>query len=237
MMSTLNARTTSLRSSGIATTAAGFAVLTLVALALLHLVSPEFQPSWRMVSEYANGDHDWLLKAMFICWALSSWLLAYALYPLATTWPSKLGVLFLVIAGIGEAMAAAFDINHPLHMHAAILGMNGLPIAALLIGISFARSGHWGASRRLMLRISQLPWISVVLMSIAMALFFTGLSRSGIVITPDSRPLAELPAGVMAIGGWANRFLILSYCIWAIAAAWTLRTPHDHATAAENISA
>ena len=26
-----------------------------VSLVLLHVVSPEFAPSWRMVSEYANG--------------------------------------------------------------------------------------------------------------------------------------------------------------------------------------
>jgi len=36
-----------------------------VSLAILHVVSPEFQPSWRMVSEYANGHHRWLLSVMF----------------------------------------------------------------------------------------------------------------------------------------------------------------------------
>lgn len=222
--------------SAAAMAAAGSAAVTLLTLALLHVMSPEFQPSWRMVSEYANGRHSWLLAVMFTSWALSSWLLAYALYPSAKTWPAKLGILFLVIAGLGEAMAAAFDINHPLHMTAAILGMNGLPIAALLIGISFARSGHWGSARRSMLWLSQLPWVSVVLMSIAMALFFTGLSRAGIVISPESKPLAELPAGVMAIGGWANRFLILSYCVWAIAAASSLRTSPVRETAATIVS-
>lgn len=217
--------------------AAGLAACTLLALILLHVLSPEFQPGWRMVSEYANGRHGWLLAMMFISWALSSWLLAYALYPFATTWPAKFGILLLVIAGIGEAMAAAFDINHPLHMHAAILGMNGLPIAALFIGGSFARSGHWGASRRMMLWLSQLPWISVVLMSIAMALFFAGLSRAGVVITPQSKPLTELPAGVMAIGGWANRFLIVSYCVWAIAAALSMGAPRARQDAIEKIPA
>lgn len=71
--------------------AAGFGALTLLALSLLHALSSEFEPSWRMVSEYANGRHGWLLAAMFVSWALSSWLLAYALYPLAATWPGKLG--------------------------------------------------------------------------------------------------------------------------------------------------
>jgi Protein of unknown function (DUF998) len=185
-----------------------------------------FEPSWRMVSEYANGRYGWVLSLMFVCWAISTWALAAVLYPLAGTWPSRLGIGILIVAGIGEAMAAAFDINHSLHMHAAILGMNGLPIAAVLLGISMARAGHWGASRRMMLWLSNLPWISVVLMATAMGLFFSSLSRAGVVIGPDSKPLAALPPGVVAYGGWANRFLIVSFCAWAIGAAWCAAPGH-----------
>jgi Protein of unknown function (DUF998) len=195
------------------------AIGALVALLMLHVLSPEFHPSWRMVSEYANGHHGWVLALMFVCWAVSTWALAVALYPLATTWPAKIGIGVLVVAGVGEAMAAAFDINHPLHMLAAILGMNGLPIAALLIGISFARAGHWGASRRKMLLLSNLPWISIVLMAIAMGLFFTSLTKAGVVVGPDSKPLAALPPGVIAFGGWTNRLLIIAFCAWAVGAA------------------
>jgi Protein of unknown function (DUF998) len=204
--------------------AAGLAVLTLVFLGLLHVLSPEFAPSWRMVSEYANGRYGWVLSLMFLCWAISTWLLAYALYPLARTWPAMLGIGLLIVAGIGEAMAAAFDINHPLHTHAAILGMNGLPIAAMLIGVSFARAGHWSQTR-VMLWLSNLPWISVVLMALAMAAFFAGLSRAGIEMSANAKPLTELPQGVVAIGGWTNRFLILTYCAWTIAAGWLLHKP------------
>jgi hypothetical protein len=42
------------------------AVATLVLLALLHLLSPEFSPVARMVSEYANGGYSWVLSLMFI---------------------------------------------------------------------------------------------------------------------------------------------------------------------------
>lgn len=206
--------------SAAARLAIGAAVGVLLALLTLHVLSPEFDPAWRMVSEYANGRYGGVLTLMFACWAVSTWALAAALYPLAGTWPAKLGVGVLVLAGIGEAMAAAFDINHPLHMHAAILGMNGLPIAALLIGISFARAGHWRASRCMMLRLSHVPWLSIVLMAIAMGLFFTSLTKAGIVVGPDSKPLAALPPGVIAIGGWANRLVIIAFCAWAIGAAW-----------------
>jgi hypothetical membrane protein len=213
------------RHSTAAIASVGFAFLTLILLAMLHVLSPELQPSWRMVSEYANGRFGWVLSLMFVCWALNSWLLAYALYPFAETRPAKLGLAFLILAGIGEAMAAVFDINHPLHMHAAILGVNSLPIAALLIGISFGRAGHWSQSRRLMLWLSNLPWISVLLMSLAMLAFLAGLSRAGIEINANSKPLAEIPPGVMAVGGWTNRILIVTYCAWAVAAAWCLRKP------------
>lgn len=51
------------------TIAAGAAILaltasmtTLVCLAGLHVLSPEFDPSWRVVSEYALGRHGWVLS-------------------------------------------------------------------------------------------------------------------------------------------------------------------------------
>ena len=41
------------------------------ALLLLHGLSPEFAPSWRMVSEYANGRFPWLLTVVFAGWAIA----------------------------------------------------------------------------------------------------------------------------------------------------------------------
>ncbi len=43
----------------------------LILLALLHVVSPEFDPSWRMISEYANGRNGSILSLMFACWGRS----------------------------------------------------------------------------------------------------------------------------------------------------------------------
>jgi hypothetical membrane protein len=195
--------------------------LSLATLAIqlaLHWASPQFDPSWRMVSEYANGNSAWLLTLMFLCWAASSLLLVHGLLRHATSLTLKLGIAFLIIAGIGEAMGGAFDINHPWHMLAAILGMNGLPIAALLIGWGLARSGHpkW-------LRLAGvLPLLGVVLMAGAMAHFFAGLSRAGIAMSSNSKPLERLPDGVTAFNGWANRFLVVAFCAWAIVTAWHL---------------
>jgi hypothetical protein len=200
------------------------ALLTILFLALLHILSPEFDASWRMVSEYANGRYGWVLAAFFLCWALSTWLLAYALVPMAGNWLTRGGIVLLVIAGLGEAMAATFDINHSLHMLAAILGMNGLPIAAIFLGFGLERSGRWGHRRKLFPALSWLPLLSVLLMSAAMVHFFSALSAVGIMMEAGGKPLAELLPGVVVYGGWANRLLIVAYCVWAIGIALQLRT-------------
>jgi hypothetical protein len=56
------------------------AVLALLLLASLHILSPEFDPSWRMISEYANGQYGWVLSLMFASWGVSSWALAFAIW-------------------------------------------------------------------------------------------------------------------------------------------------------------
>src|SRR6266498_794552 len=112
---------------------------TLILLATLHILSPEFDPSWRMVSEYALGSYSWLLSLMFLAWGLSSWVLAFALWSQLQTRAAKIGLIFLVLAGLGEAMASIFDIRHPLHSTAGLIGIPCLPIAAMLISMSLSR--------------------------------------------------------------------------------------------------
>src|SRR5688572_13832504 len=74
------------------------------ALLLLHALSPEFAPSWRMVSEYANGRFGWLLIVVFAGWAVSSFALVAALWPLSGSMLGTSGLLFLLLAGVGQTM-------------------------------------------------------------------------------------------------------------------------------------
>ncbi len=128
------------------------AATTILLLASLRVLSPEFDPSWRMVSEYANGHYGWVLALMFAAWAVSSWALAFALRAEARTMPVKIGLALLTLAGVGEAMAAPFDINDDaLHSLAGALGMLGLPIAALLISVNLGRTAPWSAAKRTLL--------------------------------------------------------------------------------------
>ena len=103
--------------------ALGLSVVTVGLLGALHAASPEFDPSWRMVSEYALGRSPWLLSLFFLSWGVGTWALAIAIRPHVMKRAGAAGLVFLVLAGVGEAMAAIFDINQGVgHGIAGLLG-------------------------------------------------------------------------------------------------------------------
>ena len=195
----------------------GAAVLLL--LAILHVLSPEFDPSWRMVSEYANGQYGWVLSLMFITWALSSWALAFAIWSQVKTRAGKIGLIFLIAAGIGEAMASVFDINHPLHGLAGMIGIPGLSIAAMLISVSLSRAQGWSDAKKALLWTANLTWMSIVLLVVSFAILIVTYTQAGGDMAAGVE-VTLLPSGVIAFVGWANRFLIVVYCLWVVTVAW-----------------
>lgn len=206
--------TDALSGSGAAWLAIGATMVSGFALVALHLLSPQFHPSWRMVSEYANGSHGWVLAVVFLTWALGSFALAFALYPYVSGWIGVMGLVFLLLAGVGEAMGGVFDINHRLHGAAFGIGVPALPIAAILLTLSMRRSGldmpAWSAA---------LPILSVVVMALSMMMLFSALKSAGITMSAGSQPLPALPDGVSGWNGWANRLLFVVYYLWVILAA------------------
>ncbi|HKD84389.1 MAG TPA: DUF998 domain-containing protein [Terriglobales bacterium] len=197
--------------------ATGSAITAILALAALHTLSPEFDPSWRMVSEYANGHYGWVLSLMFLAWALSSWALAFALWPEVRNVAGKIGLCLLVVSGIGEAMAGVFDINHhPGHDLAGALGVPTMAVAATLISVSLGRLQPWSAARRLLLWTSNLVWLSLLLLVATMIVFVVTLHHAG---AHMSGHMTQLPPGVIALDGWANRMYVVTSCVWLILAA------------------
>lgn len=187
-------------------------LLSCAALLLLHVVSPEFAPSWRMVSEYANGQHKWLLTAVFFAWALSSFALVAALWPLAASTLGKVALAFLVLGGIGQAMGGLFDINHKLHGPAAMIGIPSLCIAAVLVTLALARRSDISAPP---FWSAHIPWIAFLAMMGAFVLFLSSLRNAGVDMSAQAGPLKELPAGASGYVGWANRALFVATYLWA----------------------
>jgi Protein of unknown function (DUF998) len=215
----------SVRVSATAARASFAAVIaTMLFLASLHVLSPEFDPSWRMVSEYANGRYGWVLSLMFLSWALSTWALAFAIRSQLKTVAGKIGLMFLIAAGVGEALASMFDINHPsLHNLAGFLGILSLPVAAMLITVSVARTEPWSASRKLLLWTANLTWVSLVIMVASLIVMGVTFIRAGGHVPANGKSLplgATLPPGTIPVVGYANRFLVVAYCAWVIVVAW-----------------
>jgi hypothetical protein len=178
-------------------------LITLACLAALHVLSPEFDPSWRVVSEYALGRYRWVLSLLFLAWGLSSWGLAFAIRSQLKTTGGQIGLVFLVAAGVGEAMGSVFDLRQPApHNLAAAVGIPSLPIAAMLISVSLGRTQLWQSSKRALLWAASLTWFGLAVM--VAALFSLG------------RKAGELRVPI----GWPNRFLIVIYCTWVIVVAW-----------------
>ena len=200
--------------------AIGMSAAVLILLVSLHFLSPEFSPAWRMVSEYANGKYAWVLSLLFFLWGAGSLALAYTLGPHLQTTAGKIGLFFLIAAGIGEAMAAVFDVNRKLHSLSAMIGIPSLAIAAMLISITLVSTEPWSLARTSLLWTANLTWVSILLMAIAFAVMMATYAQAGGDMSASAEVVTTLPEGVIALVGWANRFLIVVYCAWVMTIAW-----------------
>jgi hypothetical protein len=205
---------------------------TLLLLASLHVLSPEFEPSWRVISEYAFGQYGWVLSLMFAAWGISTWALARAIWSHVATKAGKVGLWLLVAAGLGEALASVFDVTHEVgHGIAGLLGVLGLPVGALLVSAALARSGAWSATNAGVRRwLAHLTWVSLVLLVVTLGLMTAQVAHANGGKLPTHAPKA-LPAGVIGLDGWADRLIVLSSCVWVIVVAWQAITVHRRPSA------
>jgi hypothetical protein len=111
-------------------------------------------------------------------------------------------------------MASVFDINHPLHNVAGVIGVLTIPVAAPLISVALTRSQPRSAARKLLLWTSNLIWISLVLFIVT-----TVILAITYLHTQMTSPVKQLPPGVIALNGWPNRFFVVACSVWVVAVA------------------
>jgi hypothetical membrane protein len=198
----------------LATLTIAFCTLSLVCLIALHFTSPEFQPSWRMVSEYALGKHKWLLTIFFVLWSLGSFTTCFLLWDNMGGTAATIGLILLFVSSLGGLLGGLFDAKHKLHGLAALLGVPTLPIAAMLIGY------HLTPATSIIILVSHATWIAFVIMTVAMLVMMNGFKKAGIPMGPDATPPDHVPAGVIALAGYANRLLIVCNMGWLITVAY-----------------
>lgn len=193
------------------------AVAFLVLLAILHVIKPDYDPSWRFISEYLIGDYGWVMMLAFFFLALSCAALFAAVRSQVGATGGKIGLGLLLIVAASLIAAGIFTADPitakpdeltthgNLHGLAAMVGIPGLPIAAVLISRSLVRNQSWSSAGRSILWTAHLIWISVVAMFVY--LFVVVIPRPG-GFGPD-----------LSIG-WLNRLVVLTYCGWLMTVAW-----------------
>jgi len=194
-------------------------VLSLLCLLTLHFVSPEFKPSWRMISEYAFGKYKWLITAFFYLWGIASIILSTLLWSeVSSTW-GKIGVILVLISGIGAFMGGLFDLKHKNHGLSFMLGTPTLPIGALIICYHLISMDKWQNYETPILYSTHSLWISFILMALSMVVLMSGYKKTGLPMGPGVEPPKALPKGVIGVNGYFNRLLVLCYILWLVVMA------------------
>lgn len=122
---------------------------------LLHALESEFDPTERMVSEYALGDYGYLLNAAALLLALGSAALAMGLRQ--TLGPrSLMSTVLLATWSAGAVTAGLFNTdpkgtavvttNGEIHTVAVVVAVLALTCAAFLFGREFQRNAGWRTS-------------------------------------------------------------------------------------------
>ena len=191
-----------------ASACAGAVGIFVALVALLHFIEPQFDPTWRFVSEYANGPHGWVMKLAFFVMAFGCAASIVVIRPHVHTKPAMIGLFFLALTVVGLVLAGMFDQDSitanvvtregNLHAIAAMLGISGFVLASLLLGVSLARP--WTAVRTPLLLLSQLPWVTFVSMPVYMALVMPSAGGFGPTVW----------VGVI------NRLFLATMCVWLL---------------------
>jgi hypothetical protein len=191
--------------------------LALLALALVHLLKRDLDPSRTMISRYALGPYGWVMALCFAAWAAASALLFVALAPRASSSLDRAGQILLLVASVGLAMAARFrmdpvgtprrDMSFSGKMHgiAFLVGVPAFVLAASILSLSLA--GHGSHAAIPLLLLTAAIWLSLIAMV-----------AIGAMVGPDHGPNPHVPW----LLGWVNRLLMVAYSLWLIVVAWPM---------------
>ena len=191
-------------------------VLFLAILFLLHFLEPEFDPSWRMISEYELGHYGWLMRLAFFCWGGSVLALRVALHSFVGTRGGRIGRGWLLLIGVALFGAGIFITNaitdttprlaNTLHTVCGAIVIMTFPIAATLVARSLARNQKWVPARRRLLWITLLLWFGLLA-------YFGSITVSNLINPSAGR------VGPDVLLGWPNRLMVVVYHVWIVIVA------------------
>lgn len=184
----------------------GAGTLFAVLLTSLHLLEPEYDPTWRFVSEYALGEFGWMMSLAFAALAVSLASVAVVTASQIKGIVGYLGMLILLVAALGLLIAAIYPTDQLTagatatfsgKMHVIGAALDFTPVGALLVSIALVSHPAWKPARRTL-------FITAVITLGAAVAFIVALP-------PDS----TFGPGVYA--GLIGRLSLLSYLGWIFA--------------------
>jgi len=186
---------------------------------MLHVLEPEFN-SGHLISEYQLGDYGFLMSLAFGLLGVSAALVALSAGRRLRTRGGQVGWWGLLVIAAAFLIAGVFPpVRTPvligyLHGISGLVAIFGSPVTFSLIGRSLARSELQVPSSY------RLQWATLLAWS-GLWLFLASL----LIVSFTGRMDTPLPWWVSL----ANRFLIVTYCIWFIAAAGDVAASVRHA--------
>ena len=180
------------------------------AVAVLHILRPDYDPTQRVMSNYAVGPYGFLMIIAFLALAVSKFALALALYRgMTPASRSRTGIILLGIAGLGVLLAAIFptDVTPDdspvtsvgvIHILVSVIGFLCLLAAMFLLSRRFKKDERWQSFSR--------PSLALALAALAAFIAF-------MVIQATATP----------VGGIAQRIFVALYLLWLFLTAIRLR--------------
>jgi hypothetical protein len=158
----------------LATLSAGGVLYFFVVVLLLHLLSPEFDPRTRFISEYAHSPYGYLLTSAFFALGLGSICLVAALLKMESSQGvrRKAGLALLAVWSIGVIIDGIFPIDPgvepvttagTIHLMAAMIAFISLMVASLLLSLGFRQIDYFRKMSRSALVLVSLIFLSFII--------------------------------------------------------------------------
>jgi hypothetical protein len=122
-------------------------------LLVLHILEPEFDPTWRFISEYALGKFGLLMNACFLLYSVAAICIILLVRPHIRTIVGYIGLIILAISALGIAMAGLFNTD-PISTEMSEISSSGTihymgasldfaPLAFFLLAFGLGRNNSW----------------------------------------------------------------------------------------------
>ena len=190
------------------------AALFLVLLAVLHILKPEYDPSWRMISEYEIGRFGWVMQLAFFSLAIANVSAIAAVWSQAKSIIGYIRLGLLLVAATGLIIGGIFpsdpittdpealSASGKMHGLGGMLGIPVMPVSVALVSWALIRHNRAPASMRAWLWLTVgLVWLSFV------ALVFLAFVVAKGKLGPD------------VLIGWPNRLFIIGCSLWLMVVA------------------